>query len=373
VRSRRLLAALAGLAAAAALGSSVATNADAAGGIASQMTCIAPTDAAGIDAMLARAGSPLAGEGATFVAEAGAAGIDPRALVAIAAHETMLETYGPSQAIHNPFGLGPGWAFASDADAIARAAQTLGAYYLPAGRTTIPTIGARWAPLGAANDPAGLNGSWTTGVGTYYAALGGDPARPVLAAAQDAVPACAGGPTRAAASAGGAGPPVVTAWGGAVPRTTSAGPEGGSDPATGEPARIAGFVFPLALAQGAGAAYRDEFADPGPTPCAGGRRRCALTIGGAPDDPVVAMAAGTLHRAGAAARESGVAFWVETPGGDLLGYGPLASYAPGIADGAAVTAGQRLGASPGALQVAWERDGVRIDPYPLLEATRPPS
>ena len=76
------------------------------------MRCVAPTDAAGIDAMLAAAGSPMAGEGPTIVTEAAAAGIDPRAIVAIAAHETMLETYGPAQEIHNPFGLGPGIAFA---------------------------------------------------------------------------------------------------------------------------------------------------------------------------------------------------------------------------------------------------------------------
>ena len=140
------------------------------------MTCVAPGDAAGLDAMLARAGSPLAGEGATFVYEGLAAGVNPRALVAIAAHETMLETYGPAQAIRNPFGLGPGMAFARERDAIAFAARTLAGNYLPEGRDTLATIGAKWAPLGAANDPGGLNASWTAGVGTYYAALGGDPA-----------------------------------------------------------------------------------------------------------------------------------------------------------------------------------------------------
>ena len=46
--------------------------------------------------------------------EAAGVGIDPRAIVAIAAHETMLETYGPAAEIHNPFGLGPGSAFASE-------------------------------------------------------------------------------------------------------------------------------------------------------------------------------------------------------------------------------------------------------------------
>ena len=223
-------------------------------GVVGQMTCVAPGDAAGLDAMLARAGSPLAGEGATFVSQGAAAGIDPRALVAIAAHETMLETYVPAQAIRNPFGLGPGMAFARERDAIALAARTLADGYLPEGRDTLATISAKWAPLGAANDPGGLNANWTAGVGAYYAALGGDPTRPIRAGSQDAGPACAGG---AAASpsllppAEPTGPPVVTAWGGAVPR------------GAGVPAVIEGFVFPLALPQGAPALYGDTFGEPG--------------------------------------------------------------------------------------------------------------
>ena len=160
------------------------------------MTCVSPDDAAGIDAMLTRASSPLAGEGATFVRASLGAGIDPRALVAIAAHETMLETYGPSQTIHNAFGLGPGIAFADEGDAIGRAAGTLAEMYLPEGRTTLATIGSKWAPIGVANDPAGLNRSWTSGVGAYYAALGGDPDLPILAAEQAAAPGCDGTPRR---------------------------------------------------------------------------------------------------------------------------------------------------------------------------------
>ena len=78
-------------------------------------------------------------------------------------------------------------AFARESDAIAFAARTLAGDYLPEGRDTLATIGAKWAPLGAANDPGGLNASWTTGVGTYYAALGGDPARPCAPRARTTV------------------------------------------------------------------------------------------------------------------------------------------------------------------------------------------
>lgn len=370
MRLRLLSATLAGAALAAAL----PATAPAQTGVASAMTCVAQTDAAGIDAMLARAGSPLAGEGATFVSEGTAAGIDPRALVAIAAHETILETYVPSQSIHNPFGLGPGIAFASDADAIARAAQTLGSYYVPEGRTTLAAIGSKWAPLGVANDPAGLNENWTAGVGAYFAALGGDPDLPVTTGAQAAVPSCLGAPALAPAvsRATPAGPPVVTAWGGAAPRTTGPGAEGGSDPATGAPATIDGFVFPLALAPGAPAVYRDAFGEPGPVQCGDARLQCAVTIASAPGEAAVAMAGGTLRGSTPAEAEGGIAFWIVTPAGDRLGYGPLATYSAGVGEGASVTPGQPLGASAGWVRVAWERAGARIDPFPLLAVTRPP-
>jgi hypothetical protein len=361
VRARSLIAALAG---AAAVATAIPSPAPAEGltGVVAQMTCVAPGDASGLDAMLARAGSPLAGEGATFVAEGLAAGVDPRALVAIAAHETMLETYVPAQSIRNPFGLGPGMAFASESDAIALAARTLAGHYLPEGRDTLATIGAKWAPLGAANDPSGLNASWTAGVGAYYAALGGDPARAVRTESQDAGPACAGGTSLSPLPpAEPSGPPVVTAWGGAAPR------------GEGVPAVIDGFVFPLALPQGAPAVYRDSFGEPGPVDCDGTRLQCAVTIATAPGAHAVAAAAGVLRGATPADREEGIAFWVESAGGDRLGYGALVSYAPGLGEGAAVTAGQPLGIDSGFLRLAWTRGGERVNPFPLLEATRPPA
>jgi hypothetical protein len=355
----RLLAALAATAALGAAGAPAAPAQELAG-VVQHMTCVAPGDAAGLDAMLARASSPLAGEGATFVSESLRAGIDPRALVAIAAHETMLETYGPSQEINNAFGLGPGWTFASERDAIARAAAALAELYLPEGRTTLAAIGSKWAPIGAANDPAGLNRNWTRGVGTYYAALGGDPDLPILASAQAASPGCAGG----AAALGGAvaapppapeGPPVVTAWGGAPPARGPSAPHG--------------YVFPLALPVGGAAAY----GAPAPGACAAGGFRCGVTVTSTAGAHVVASVAGALRPAAPAEAEEGIAFWVETAGGDRIGYGPLAAYASGVAEGAAVAAGQPLGTSAGTVRIAWERQGGRLDPFPLLEATRPPS
>ncbi|MFN8122422.1 MAG: C40 family peptidase [Thermoleophilia bacterium] len=137
--------------------------------------------AARLDAYLSAKGSPLAGLGAVFVNESQAVGLDPRMLVAVSGAETSFGTYGPSQVIHNPFGLGPGMRFASWADAIHRAAQNLGGHlYLADGRVTIAAIQQRWAPEGALNDPTGLNSNWTRNVSRYFAELGGDPSASVF-------------------------------------------------------------------------------------------------------------------------------------------------------------------------------------------------
>lgn len=133
--------------------------------------------ASAIDGYLASKASPLTGLGAVFVSEAQAAGLDPRFLVAISGAETSFGTYGPSQSIHNPFGMGPGIVYPSWSDAIGAAARNLaGDLYAGDGRYTIPAIQQRWAPDGATNDPTGLNSNWTRNVGTYLAELGGDPA-----------------------------------------------------------------------------------------------------------------------------------------------------------------------------------------------------
>lgn len=386
--NRRLRPALAALLAAAALvGAASPAGAQGAPGIAGQMVCIAPGDADGIDNLLVRADSPLAGEGATFVREARRVGIDPRALVAIAAHETILLTYGPSQLIRNPFGLGPGWSFDTHAEAIARAATTLERYYLPEGRVTLADIGAKWAPLGVANDPTNLNQHWAGGVGTYFRAMGGDPERPILLGDQSPLPDCAPiaidpatdrpapppDPADPAPPPADPGPPVVTAWGGLTPTLAGEGADAGGDPATGSPAVIPGFAFPLALPRGAQADYADTFSLPGAVMCGGDwGRRCAVTITVAAGTPAVAMAAGTLRPATIAEREEGIAFWLVTDGGDRLGYAPLRAYAAGVGDGARVAPGQRLGETAVTLRVAWERAGVRINPYPLLATTRAP-
>src|SRR5262245_46401523 len=81
-----------------------------------RLACVAPLDVLGIDRVLRTVGSPMAAQGDAIVEGARQVGLDPRAIVAIAAHETLLETYGPARVIHNPFGLGPGMRFSSERD-----------------------------------------------------------------------------------------------------------------------------------------------------------------------------------------------------------------------------------------------------------------
>lgn len=130
-----------------------------------------------LDAWMARRtpASPLVGLGREFVAAGRANGVDPRLLVAIAAQESALGTAGSGRAINNAFGWGPGIRFGSWGEGIHRIAQGLARGYLAEGRDTIPAIQAKWAPVGAVNDPAGINGGWAAGVSALYAELGGDP------------------------------------------------------------------------------------------------------------------------------------------------------------------------------------------------------
>lgn len=137
---------------------------------------INPGLASQLDDYLRSKGSPLAGLGNAFVYYGGQSGVDPRFLVAISGAETSFGTYGPSQRIHNPFGMGPGIVYASWEDAIAGAARNLGgSLYKGSDLITISQIQKRWAPNGAANDPTNLNSHWFKNVSMYYRELGGDP------------------------------------------------------------------------------------------------------------------------------------------------------------------------------------------------------
>ena len=378
-------------AAALAVGATVAASAIAAGSAPdakSALRCVGPLDAAGIDAILSEGGSPLAGQGATFVSAAASVGIDPRALVAIGAHESVLLTYAPAAAIHNPFGIGPNRVYDDDAASITAAAQLLSGKYLSEGRVTIAQISGKWAPIGVSNDPTNLNANWTTGVSFLYRRLGGNPDQPITLSAQigstcgvtatQVQPSPVGPATTPSPSADtnplvAAGRPAPTAivWTGIVPVATGPGMAGGNDPLTGEAATIPGFIFPI-LPGDAAVKVADTFAAVAPVGASGCYHvpaRCTTDLRATTGLPVVAALSGTLLAASAQEQRDGVAFWIQPAGRDRIGYSGLATYAPQIAHRTAVSAGQILGTAPSSLTVPWQRDGHPINAAPLLAAT----
>lgn len=63
--------------------------------------------------------------------------------------------------------------FGSIAEGIDAMASNLKRLYYDKGLTTIEQIQRKYAPVGAANDPNGLNKNWISGVSKYYSMLGG--------------------------------------------------------------------------------------------------------------------------------------------------------------------------------------------------------
>lgn len=120
-----------------------------------------------IDQYLSRYNSPLTGLGNVFARKAKDAGIDPRLLVAIAGAESSFGKNMP-EGYHNAWGWGPHIKFPSWGKAIGTISQGLADNYFGQGLTTIPEIGAKYAPIGAGNDPTNLNSNWSRSVTKFY-------------------------------------------------------------------------------------------------------------------------------------------------------------------------------------------------------------
>jgi flagellum-specific peptidoglycan hydrolase FlgJ len=97
--------------------------------------------------------------------------IDPTLLSSIAIHETG---NGSSRAVQDKnnvagmMGKNGLRSYESVEDSIFDMARNLRKNYLNQGKDTIAEIGAKYAPVGAANDPTGLNNHWTNGVSRQF-------------------------------------------------------------------------------------------------------------------------------------------------------------------------------------------------------------
>jgi hypothetical protein len=106
-------------------------------------------------------------------------GIDSKLLMAIAMHETGNGTSEAVKSKNNPGGImdpDTNWAeikkFGSLDEGIDFMARNLKENYIDQGLTTIEQIQQKYAPIGAANDPRGVNKDWVAGVKSFYEKLG---------------------------------------------------------------------------------------------------------------------------------------------------------------------------------------------------------
>jgi Mannosyl-glycoprotein endo-beta-N-acetylglucosaminidase len=120
----------------------------------------------------------LAGKEDVFNAAAKKYGLDPALLMAIAMHETGKGTSTMVAERNNPGGLFDSKAndyyrFASVGEGIDAMARNLKKNYIDKGLTTIEQIQKEYAPVGAKNDPQGLNKDWAAGVSKFYEQIKG--------------------------------------------------------------------------------------------------------------------------------------------------------------------------------------------------------
>lgn len=102
-------------------------------------------------------------------------GVDPKLLMAISMHETAAGTSSAFRNKKNAMGISPNGggprSFDSVEESIDYTARLLKQHYLNQGLTTIESIGGKYAPTGADNDPRNLNQHWAKGVRKYYNSL----------------------------------------------------------------------------------------------------------------------------------------------------------------------------------------------------------
>ncbi|WP_059172700.1 glucosaminidase domain-containing protein [Bacillus sp. FJAT-27445] len=130
----------------------------------------------GIDAptLDRRLGGVLEKSGEFFVEAGRKYQISPALLAAISIHETGNGTSNAARFKFNVAGMmGKDGlkTYPSIRDSIFDMARNLRQNYLDKGKLTISQIGAKYAPIGAANDPTNLNNHWVKGVNKQFAAL----------------------------------------------------------------------------------------------------------------------------------------------------------------------------------------------------------
>lgn len=119
----------------------------------------------------------LAGKTGLIVDAAAKAGIDPNLFAAVIAHETGRGTSNAIMNYNNPAGImdpKTKWTklkrFDTLSDGLLYSAKNLRRRYDQAGGD-LAKLASIYAPVGAENDPTGLNANWTSGVNKFYSSL----------------------------------------------------------------------------------------------------------------------------------------------------------------------------------------------------------
>ena len=118
-------------------------------------------------------GTPLEGKYDKVVETAKANNVPPSLMAGIMAHETGRGTSAMLQNKNNPAGImdgSTGRSFSNVDAGIEQAGKTIAKNY-QAGGGTIEGMQKSYAPIGAANDPRGLNSGWAAGVRKYQGQL----------------------------------------------------------------------------------------------------------------------------------------------------------------------------------------------------------
>jgi hypothetical protein len=127
-------------------------------------------------------GGKLSGHGDTFIRYGKEYGIDPAFLAAVSMHETG---NGTSDGIHQKNNVGGMMmenpetgeynllrTYSSVDDGIRAMASNLKRNYIDQGLISVEAIQRKYAPVGASNDPDGLNANWVGGVKKYMNQMG---------------------------------------------------------------------------------------------------------------------------------------------------------------------------------------------------------
>lgn len=126
--------------------------------------------------------------GHIFLAYSNIYKVNPALMAAVCAHETGNGTSSAIRNKNNAYGMMDPktgsktlMVFSSLQEGIRKGISNLSRNYIAKGKKELSSIGAMYCPIGAANDPGGLNVHWIPKVGQWFTTFSGKSYSPLLA------------------------------------------------------------------------------------------------------------------------------------------------------------------------------------------------